>query len=422
MHGDPTGAVQLAAEAMAAADQQRDVALGGAARRTLGNAYICGGNFAAALPVLIEGLDAARRTRNREDEIGCLNGIGVALMRLGDFDGATEHLHKALALTDAHADPLARMSMYANLANVCAEIEDFARAVEFAQRALDAVGDDRGRVARMNLGAYLARTGAVAEARDHLQRALDAMRRAGDRTGEARALAILGEVELDALQPEAAAQALNAALAVARSAGAPHSEANVLHLLGRLAAQAGATDDSERLLLQALALAEWTQEVRTQKRVHATLADVYEHSGSLARALFHLRESHRVERDYYQSMNERRAQALLVRMRVSEAQREAHAQRIRNLELMEANRRIAARDATAHARTRAAAQLRNFGLSERELRVLAQLGRGATNPQIADALGLSPYTVRDHVSVILNKLGVATRTEAAALAVRNGWV
>ncbi len=57
-------------------------------------------------------------------------------------------------------------------------------------------------------------------------------------------------------------------------------------------------------------------------------------------------------------------------------------------------------------------------LTERELEVLGLLVKGLNNAQIADILTVSPSTVKNHVSSILSKLGVATRTEAAALAIQ----
>jgi NarL family two-component system response regulator LiaR len=61
-----------------------------------------------------------------------------------------------------------------------------------------------------------------------------------------------------------------------------------------------------------------------------------------------------------------------------------------------------------------------YDLTERQLEILALMVEGLTNNEIAERLILSPYTVRNHVSEILSKLGTSTRTEAAALAVRLG--
>ena len=61
-----------------------------------------------------------------------------------------------------------------------------------------------------------------------------------------------------------------------------------------------------------------------------------------------------------------------------------------------------------------------FGLSTREREVLALLVQGRTDREIAEALFLSRRTVTTHASNLFAKLGVASRTEAAALAVREG--
>jgi len=58
-------------------------------------------------------------------------------------------------------------------------------------------------------------------------------------------------------------------------------------------------------------------------------------------------------------------------------------------------------------------------LTDREREVLALMVAGLSNPDIADRLVISRGTVKAHVSSILSKLGAASRTEAASLAVQN---
>ncbi len=61
-------------------------------------------------------------------------------------------------------------------------------------------------------------------------------------------------------------------------------------------------------------------------------------------------------------------------------------------------------------------------LTERETEVLRLLARGHANKQIANSLFVSEKTVKAHVSSILMKLGVQSRTQAALHAVRTGLV
>jgi len=61
-------------------------------------------------------------------------------------------------------------------------------------------------------------------------------------------------------------------------------------------------------------------------------------------------------------------------------------------------------------------------LTPRELDVLAHVARGFRNREIADALGVTESTVKNHLSTILHKLGVPNRTHAVTYASRQGWL
>jgi DNA-binding NarL/FixJ family response regulator len=61
-------------------------------------------------------------------------------------------------------------------------------------------------------------------------------------------------------------------------------------------------------------------------------------------------------------------------------------------------------------------------LSEREIEVLEKIAGGSSNKEIADALGISTQTVKNHISSILRKLSLNDRTQAVIYALRRGWI
>jgi NarL family two-component system response regulator LiaR len=74
------------------------------------------------------------------------------------------------------------------------------------------------------------------------------------------------------------------------------------------------------------------------------------------------------------------------------------------------------------ARTSRIRRAASEALTERETEVLKLLARGKSNRQIASELFVEEKTVKAHVSSILRKLGVQSRTQAALYAVRTGLV
>jgi DNA-binding NarL/FixJ family response regulator len=61
-------------------------------------------------------------------------------------------------------------------------------------------------------------------------------------------------------------------------------------------------------------------------------------------------------------------------------------------------------------------------LTDRELEILRKVSDGMTNAEIGYALGISPQTVKNHVTSILRKLAVNDRTQAVVTALRRGWL
>jgi DNA-binding CsgD family transcriptional regulator/PAS domain-containing protein len=63
-----------------------------------------------------------------------------------------------------------------------------------------------------------------------------------------------------------------------------------------------------------------------------------------------------------------------------------------------------------------------YGLTDRELAVLSLIVEGMADKQIADALGITTYTVNKHVGNVLGKMNAVTRTGAAVRAIREGFL
>ena len=63
-----------------------------------------------------------------------------------------------------------------------------------------------------------------------------------------------------------------------------------------------------------------------------------------------------------------------------------------------------------------------FGITPREMEILRRLTCGESNKQIAYHLQVAYQTVANHVTGLMRKTGMQSRTQLAALALRRGWV
>jgi DNA-binding NarL/FixJ family response regulator len=80
----------------------------------------------------------------------------------------------------------------------------------------------------------------------------------------------------------------------------------------------------------------------------------------------------------------------------------------------------AAAPASARVPTRIRSETSVATLTRREQEVLALLADGLVNKQIAARLGISTNTVKTHLELLFEKIGVSSRAEAVATGVRRG--
>jgi non-specific serine/threonine protein kinase len=325
-----------------------------------------------------------------------LTGLGWLAHFQGDAERAADALEQGLALYQGLGDRLGTGNAL-NLLGIMAEdrgaYDAAAPLFAEARACFEEVGD-RSLVshAEYHLGLLALGKGDLDRAMEHLAEAERLARAEGDDFNLAAALCYRGLVHCarEALAP--AADALDEALVLDRAAGNREGVAVDLASLAVLAAAAGRPEAAARLLGAAGGLRD-----RLGLRPFALPERV-----AYDRALDTARDR-------------------LGEPACADAWAEGHA-RTRDEDSAADVEGVLAAARPASAPANSSGPARAHGLTPREVDVLRLLVAGRSNPEIAAALFVSPRTATTHVSNILAKLGVERRTEAAALAVRDGLV
>jgi non-specific serine/threonine protein kinase len=252
------------------------------------------------------------------------------------------------------------------------------------------LGDRHGvALAVFDLGLLALIQNDVARAAVHFAEALPFFEAIGDRRATAFTLANLAWVEMQQGDAARAAALFGRALADIRELGDREATAYLLEDVARLAQRTGREEPAARLLAAAAAL-------RTADGIRLALLHRAGHEPAVAAAREALGEAGFAA-----------AWEAGVALPVEDAVAEA---------LAAAAELAAPRAPAAVSRDAFAAA----GLTPREVEVLRLLAEGRSDREIAAALFLSPRTVGWHVTHLLDKLGVESRTAAAAYALRHG--
>jgi predicted ATPase/DNA-binding CsgD family transcriptional regulator len=319
--------------------------------------------------------------------VGALRNAGTLAAAL-DAPEATEYLERALALarTIGHAAYEAVASVVLGI--MAADRGDYATAERFltAGRMLaEQAGDVWAPiVADYHLGVVAYGRGDMPRATTLLEGARTAALALDDPLVPAWSITYLALIACAQDEPGHAAALLRELLASAATSGLKHHLGTFLEAVAVLACQIGAAESTARLFGAAAAEA-----YGVPPALPETAA--YQQSEAEARQL--------IGEDAY-------AQAWGAGQRMRPKEINAEVDRVL----------IAAEAPPSPLSTGQDAAL----LTPREREVLRLLVEGRSNPEIADALFVSPRTAETHVTHILAKFGVTSRTEAAAHAVRVG--
>jgi predicted ATPase/DNA-binding CsgD family transcriptional regulator len=337
-------------------------------------------------PVRSVGVPRAARVRP-------LYGAAYLARNRGDYERATALATECLDVSVEQSDDRAASRALQLLAFVALAQGDYDRAMLRATEALalsEALGDQSRWTAwvRTDLGMAAYGQGDLARAEQNLEEALALYRTFPDPFGTALTLGYRGLVACDRGDHAGAAARFAASLPLWQEMGNRENQAEWLAGVATLAAARGKPEQAARLFGAAEAL-----------------RDILGHA-------FTLPERAAFER----GTDAARSAHGPATFAAAEAAGQALSL---DLALVEASRFLASIMEPAQ-ETDLKSAVSIAGLTPREFDVLRLLVAGRSNPQIAEALFISPRTATTHVSNILAKLGVESRTEAAARAIRDG--
>lgn len=424
--GDETAAYRRHAEwCVALAEQAESELWGPDAVRWLDRLEREHDNVRQALAWLFEQGDAATCAR-------IIRAIWMFWFFRCFFHEARSWADRALASLPDRPSPLRARTL--GIAGLFAEaVGDFAKATEKldeARRMAQALGDKESlAMALLGLGDVADNTGQYDQAEPLLWAAEELFRETGPRLWLVLSLAFLGTLAQRRGDDDAAQSLLDEALSLSREVGFHWGTAISLNRAGRLAREHG--DDAEAARLYGESLVLW-RELGDYWRMSRQLIDLaevaadngrYEYAARLLGAAEAINEPIGASESFVDDSARQRTLQLTSEQLTREAFDQAWA----------AGRAWSWETAVAEAMTPLAADhappvesVRQSGagpgLTARELEVLQLLAAGQSDRQIAETLFISRRTAQGHVASIFNKLGVNSRTAAAAAALRAGLV
>jgi non-specific serine/threonine protein kinase len=354
----------------------------------LGNILIDLDEFRPARTCFEEGLAICAHLGDEDGMAAELTGLGLVSRYLGDYDRSFAQFQRCLEIWTRHGSTWKTGITLHNLGNLEISRGAFEAADRFHAEALllrRELGDAEGEAYSLfGLGAANFYLRQYADAADLYATSLRLFLEVGDAQGEAHARHGLGRVEHALGNDHLAAEHLRLALALRYEFRSRLGVAECLDLLAAIAARRDRHDRAARLIGAAVAIHDairWVEPDADRVARERVLA-------AIRRALGHQKSAAAV----------RDGKALPLSRAVGEA-----------LSLA----------VEAEAIPTAASA---FGLTSRQVEVLRLLSQRLTDPEIAEALFVSPRTASFHVTSILRKLGVDNRREAAVLAAQHGLI
>ena len=322
--GDYAAAIALLEGSVAGWRSLQLRALEARALNGLGTARYYAGELERALETYLAALPPSRASGDRSGEVRILVSIGAAYGTLGLLTKSLEHTELALAMKRAMGDRKGEANILHNLAFTYHLQGEMQKALDLLREALPlaALGDPHEKPAILtSLAAAYHTLGDRDEALVHYNRALEAWREIGHRSGEAKTHENLGVDSFDHGEIEAALEHWKEALALRRALG--DGSRQTLVKLAEAERRLGHPARAEELAAEGLREAENAGHPTVQGEAHWVLGQIRMDEGDLAAALEHQKRALSIARGIGERDGEVKALQGLARIRVKQGDLQA---------------------------------------------------------------------------------------------------
>jgi serine phosphatase RsbU (regulator of sigma subunit) len=289
-----------------------------------------------------------KRIGDKEGEGACLTLISYVNMSLGNYDEAFKNNQDSLKLMHDLPASVKKAWTYYNLAILYFETKDYAGAIKGYEQAIivsEEINFGYGVARGLSfIGTICINQGKFDEARDYISKAIVLYREAGHDIGLSRALNDLGVICRKLGQYKEAETYLKECYELRKAVNHTQGLITTTYELGELLIASKKTDEALELLHKALDLAVETNTRTKVFQIQKAIAEAYKLKGDYSNAYKYLEQFIEVQSTVLGQESAQRLKQMQTRAATEKADKEAEIERLKNVELKQANDIIATKN------------------------------------------------------------------------------
>jgi len=334
---DPQKALDDANTVYIHAVKSNDLKLEARSLFEMGLCYELAASYPKAMNCLSESIKISKSTGDIQLMADALNYAGIIHDKLNNYSKALKAYFNASRYYDFLEDKKKKAIVLSNIGLIYTNIQDYKSALKFYSQALEIAEDENDTesllVTNINIGLTHRQLGNYKDAEKFLYDSIEIADGINDKHRKSLALDILGETAGTQHNNAKAYELLNISLDLKKELNDKKGISKIQSFLGKLQLTENRLEDAKFSFLEALVLAEEVGLKKSVFEIHKLLSEIYEKQEIYGKALEHLKISYKTELEYLKEESELKSKNITTQLEIEQAQKEAEAERLKNVEL-----------------------------------------------------------------------------------------